>query len=66
MDSEPLLEQLPTAYAVAIRLTEAGHPDEVIADALGVPARTVPTLLSLACAKRDHLGEPEGDEHVGN
>lgn len=61
MDSEPLLEQLPTAYAVAIRLTEAGHPDQVIADALDVPTRSVPTLLSLAHAKRAHLEQGGGN-----
>lgn len=55
MDSESLLDQLPVAYAVVIRLTDAGHPDQTVADALGVPARSVHTLLSLARAKLAHL-----------
>jgi hypothetical protein len=59
MEKSLLVDQLPTALAVVIRLTEAGHPDEVVAEALDVPLSSVPTLRGLAREKLTHLTRPD-------
>jgi DNA-directed RNA polymerase specialized sigma24 family protein len=45
------IERLPTPYAVALRLRDAGTPDDVIAEALGIDLLSLPSLLGLAEAK---------------
>lgn len=50
-DHARALERLPTAYAVALRLRDAGASDETIAEALGVDVLSLPVLLELAEAK---------------
>ncbi len=49
------VDQLPTALAVALRLQAAGHSEEVIGTALGVPVEGVAALLHVARAKLDNL-----------
>lgn len=52
------LDELPPLLAVALRLHHAGHPDAVVATALGVPPEGVPALLQVARAKLHHLTDP--------
>jgi len=52
-----LLTQLPVVYAVAIALHDAGVPTAVIAERLGVPEESMPTLLKIASAKLEGLRE---------
>lgn len=51
MDREAALLELPTAYAVAIRLRDAGAVDDSVAQALGIPTESVAGLLRVAEAK---------------
>lgn len=44
-------EELPFAYAAALRLSRNGASDEVIAQALGIAPAGVPAALALARAK---------------
>ncbi|WP_310962630.1 hypothetical protein [Nocardioides terrisoli] len=63
MEHDPLIDQLPTALGVVIRLADAGYSDDVIADALDVPLSSVPTLRELAREKLARLTAPdEGPE----
>lgn len=50
------VDQLPPAHAVALRLHSAGHGNEVVATALGVPVESVPALLLVAAAKLERVG----------
>jgi len=52
---------LPTLYAVAIRLRDAGFDDEVISVAVGIGARQVPTLFQLAESKLESLMSAPGE-----
>jgi DNA-directed RNA polymerase specialized sigma24 family protein len=53
------LEQLPAAYAAALRLRADGASDQRIAEQLEIEVSAVPTLLAVATAKlRARLGEP--------
>lgn len=45
------VDRLPTPYAVALRLHDAGAPNDLIATALGIDLRSVRPLLDLAEAK---------------
>jgi hypothetical protein len=45
------IDRLPTPYAVALRLRDAGAADDVITVALGIDLVALPALLSLAEAK---------------
>lgn len=54
--------QLPMGHAVAIRLHAAGHGDDVIATALGLPIESVPTLLEIARVKLEHSAAPAEDQ----
>ena len=51
MDREAALLELATAYAVAIRLRDAGAADDSVAQALGIPIESVPGVLRMAEAK---------------
>ncbi|MBV9604686.1 MAG: hypothetical protein JO027_06255 [Solirubrobacterales bacterium] len=48
---EDAAQELPFAYAVALRLARSGAADEVIAQALGIEPAGVPAALALARAK---------------
>jgi hypothetical protein len=48
---EQALEQLPAAYAIAIRLRDSGAPEDVIARGLGTEPEAVATLLDIADRK---------------
>ena len=51
MDRSSAIRQLPTLHAVAIRLRDQGHSDEVIATALGIENDQVALLLLVANRK---------------
>ncbi len=53
-DDELLIAQLPTVYAVALRLRAAGASHRTIAEALGTVTDAVPALLDVGGRK---LGE---------
>ncbi|HEY3556553.1 MAG TPA: hypothetical protein VGL05_03800 [Kribbella sp.] len=59
------IDRLPTSYAVALRLRDAGAVDDVIASALGIEVVSVPALLALAEAKLAAIRRPERDLHNG-
>lgn len=68
MDKVEAIRQLPTAYAVALRLQDAGADDTLIAAALDVEPEAVGGLLEIAAAKLDHVaasprGGPGGSLH---
>jgi DNA-directed RNA polymerase specialized sigma24 family protein len=50
-EEEDALAELPVAYAVALRLFDAGVSTDVIARAVGVEPEAVDPLLRLARAK---------------
>lgn len=56
------LARLPAAHATALRLHEAGQPDEVIATALGIEVEGVAPLLAVAAAKLDHIDHRTSDD----
>jgi DNA-directed RNA polymerase specialized sigma24 family protein len=53
VDRETALEQLPAAYATALRLNDEGKSHAAIAKALDVPAESVPRLLEIGASKLD-------------
>jgi DNA-directed RNA polymerase specialized sigma24 family protein len=53
MDRATALEQLPAAYATALRLNDAGESHAAIAKALDVPVQSVPRLLEIGASKLD-------------
>jgi DNA-directed RNA polymerase specialized sigma24 family protein len=53
MDRSTALEQLPAAYATALRLNDEGASHAAIARALDVPAEAVPRLLEIGASKLD-------------
>lgn len=53
MDRATALEQLPTPYATALRLHDAGATHAKIAQAIGVPVQAVPRLLEIGASKLD-------------
>jgi hypothetical protein len=53
MDRASALEQLPRAYARALRLNDAGEGHAAIAKALHVPVEGVPRLLEIGASKLD-------------
>jgi hypothetical protein len=53
---DSLLRRLPLAHAVAVRLSEAGADDELIATALDIEPEGVEPLLAIAAAKLRRLG----------
>lgn len=53
MDRATALEQLPTAYATALRMNDAGRNHAAIAKALDVPVQAVPRLLEIGASKLD-------------
>ena len=55
MKRDDAIEELPSTYAVALRLHEAGATDDVIAVGLGTDPDSVPTILELAHRKLAEL-----------
>jgi hypothetical protein len=55
------IDRLPTPYAVALRLRDAGTADDVIAAALGIDAVSLPALLDLAEAKLAAIRSQAGE-----
>jgi hypothetical protein len=53
MDRSTALEQLPPAYATALRLNDEGASHAAIAKALDVPVQAVPRLLEIGASKLD-------------
>lgn len=53
MDRATALEQLPVAYATALRLNDEGASHGAIAKALDVPVEAVPRLLEIGASKLD-------------
>ena len=53
MDRATALEQLPPAYARALRLNDEGAGHAAIAKALDVPVEAVPRLLEIGASKLD-------------
>ena len=51
------LDDLPEAYATALRLRDAGCSDEMIADRLAIEPEAVAPLLRIAAAKLTHRSE---------
>lgn len=51
------LDDLPEAYATALRLRDAGCTDEMIADRLDIEPEAVGPLLRIATAKLTHRSE---------
>jgi len=51
------LDDLPEAYATALRLRDAGCSDEMIADRLDIEPAAVAPLLRIAIAKLTHRSE---------
>ena len=45
------LGRLPLMYSVALRLRDAGIPDELIASTLGIATEAMPAFMMLAKAK---------------
>jgi hypothetical protein len=55
MDRSTALEQLPAAYATALRLNDEGANHATIAKALDVAPEAVPRLLEIGAAKLDAI-----------
>jgi DNA-directed RNA polymerase specialized sigma24 family protein len=53
VDREKALEQLPAAYATALRMHDAGEGHPAIAKALDVAVEAVPRLLEIGASKLD-------------
>jgi DNA-directed RNA polymerase specialized sigma24 family protein len=51
------LDDLPEAYAAALRLRDAGCSDAMIADRLDIEPEAVAPLLRIAIAKLTHRAE---------
>jgi DNA-directed RNA polymerase specialized sigma24 family protein len=58
---DPLIAQLPTVYAVALRLHGSGASHAAIAEALGTSTDAVPALLDVGRRKLDELRRPRDD-----
>lgn len=57
MKRERALAELPTAYAVALRMHTDGASPESIAQALGVPVESMSGLIGIAEAKLKSIVE---------
>jgi DNA-directed RNA polymerase specialized sigma24 family protein len=67
MDRSTALEQLPAAYATALRLNDEGATHNRIARALDVPVEAVPRLLEIGASKLDAiLARREAPRRGGN
>jgi hypothetical protein len=53
VDRATALEQLPAAYATALRLNDEGAGHAAIAKAIDVPVEAVPRLLEIGASKLD-------------
>jgi hypothetical protein len=60
IDHDEILQRLPLALAVAMRLHEAGADPALIATALGIEPEGVGPLLSVARAKADRIERDAG------
>lgn len=52
-----MVDELPEALAITLRLVESGEPARVVAAALDVPEQSVSVLLRVARAKLAHMQE---------
>lgn len=50
------LDRLPLPYSTALRLHDAGVPDEMIAERIGIEPAAMPVFLRLAWAKLAAVG----------
>lgn len=66
MERSELVDQLPEALAVAVRLSDAGHDHTVIGTALGVPHQSVRIVLRVATAKLAALEAGAGSAGGGD
>jgi hypothetical protein len=64
VDDDRLFANLPDALAVALRLHRAGHPDTVVATALGIPIEGVDAVIEVAEAKLVRLSQGSGTGRV--
>lgn len=55
-------DRLPAPYALALRLSLGGASPAAIAEQVGVPVESVPSMLAIAEAKFRHLTHDDGDE----
>ncbi len=55
MDRNQAIDQLPEAYANALRLHDQGHNNQAIGARLGLPVEAVPRVLRIATAKLRNL-----------
>jgi DNA-directed RNA polymerase specialized sigma24 family protein len=55
------LDDLPEAYATALRLRDLGCSDEMIADRLGIEPEAVAPLLRIAVAKLTRRSSAAGN-----
>lgn len=62
MDRAEQLRHLPIALAVALRMSEAGADQALIAAALGIEPECVAPLIMLAKAKADRIARDADDE----
>ncbi|GHE77048.1 hypothetical protein GCM10017786_02920 [Amycolatopsis deserti] len=54
------LRRLPAVYSLALRLRDAGLPEHLIAESVGVEPEAVGPLLAVAEAKLAALGGEDG------
>jgi len=64
MDRTSALERLPRSYSLALRLRDAGLPDDLIIECLGIEPEALGPLLLVAEAKLTtaQLGRPDTDK----
>lgn len=59
VNREDALRELPSVYAVALRMADAGAEVDTIARALGVPVEAVPALVEIGRIKLARLMDEE-------
>jgi|Tabmets5t2r1_1033131.scaffolds.fasta_scaffold51479_2 hypothetical protein len=62
MDRAEQLRHLPIALAVALRMSEAGADEALIAAALAIEPECVAPLIALAKAKAERIARAANDE----
>ena len=59
VDREAALRELPSVYAVVVRMADSGRDADAIAQALGVAVEAVPALVEVGRIKLAQLMEEE-------